>query len=134
MAFDYGTKRVGVAVTDPLQIIANTLGAVPSAEILAFIQKYCAQETVDEFVVGYPFEHGHSVNEVGPKIEQFIQKLASLYPDKPIHKIDESFTSLMASRTLIESGVSKKKRRDKGTVDSISANILLQTYMELKRS
>ena len=133
LAFDYGMKRVGVAVSDPLQMIANTLEAVPTGEIFSFIKKYCAAEDVEEFVVGYPFSHGHSENEIGKHIEKFIAQLNKLYPDKKVHKIDESFTSKIASQTLLLSGVNKKERQKKGNVDAISANIILQTYLEMKK-
>ena len=133
LAFDFGLRRIGVAVTDPLQIIANTLETIPSNEIYPFIKKYCSEEEVEAFVVGYPFAHGHSENEIIPHIEKFIAELNKLYPDKKVYKIDESFTSRMAQQTLLMSGVNKKERRKKGNIDAISANIILQSYLEMKK-
>jgi putative Holliday junction resolvase len=132
LAFDFGLKRVGVAVTDPLQIIANTLETVPSKDIFVFVKKYCTAEKVEAFVVGYPFTHGRTANAVTEHIDKFIDELEKLYPDKPVHKVDESFTSKMAAQTLLQSGVSKKERRVKENIDAISANIILQSYLQLK--
>ncbi|HWB64685.1 MAG TPA: Holliday junction resolvase RuvX [Chitinophagales bacterium] len=133
LAFDYGLKRVGVAVTDPLQIIANTLETLPNASVFDFVKKYCSAEDVEAFVVGYPYSHGTNQNEIIKHIDGFIAKLEQLYPGKKVHKVDESFTSKIASQTLIMSGVNKKQRRDKGHIDAISANIILQSYLEMKR-
>ncbi len=132
LAFDFGLKRVGVAVTDPLQIIANTLETIPTKDIYTFIKTYCSKEEVEAFVVGYPYKHGHTENEITKHIDLFISKLDALYPDKKSHKVDESFTSRMAQQTLLMSGVNKKERRNKGHIDAISANIILQTYLEMK--
>ncbi|HLP50157.1 MAG TPA: Holliday junction resolvase RuvX [Chitinophagales bacterium] len=133
LAFDFGLRRIGVAVTDPLQIIANTLETVDNYKIFPFIKQYCLQEDVEAFVVGYPFAHGHSENEVVVHIDKFIAELNKLYPEKPVHKIDESFTSRIASQTLLMSGVNKKERKKKGNIDAISANIILQSFLEMKR-
>lgn len=132
LAFDFGLKRVGVAVTDPLQIIANSLETVPTKEIDAFVKAYCNKEEVECFVVGYPMNTGHHENDVVKHIDAFIAKLQQLYPAKPVHKIDERFTSKMASQTLLMSGVNKKERQNKGNVDAIAANLILQTYLEKK--
>lgn len=134
LAFDYGTRRVGIAVTDPLKIIANTLETIPTKTVLDFVKKYCSTEEVEAFVVGYPFSHGHNVNPVTVEIEKFIVKLKEAYPGKPIHKIDESFTSKIAAQTLLMSGVNKKERRNKGHIDAISANLILQTYLQMNHS
>jgi len=133
MAFDFGLKRIGVAVTDPLQIIANSLETLPFKEAFNFIKQYCAKEDVEAFVVGYPFSHGHSENEITRHIDKFILKLNELYPGKQVHKIDESFTSKIASQTLFMSGVNRKQRHNKGNIDAISANIILQSYLEMKK-
>lgn len=132
LAFDYGKKRVGIAVTDPLQMIANTLPTIETKLVWNFIKQYCADEDVEAFVVGWPYNYGHRDNPVIPLIEQFIAKLQQQYPDKPIHKIDERFTSKMASQTLLLSGVNKKERQKKENIDAISANIILQSYLESK--
>ena len=133
LAFDFGLRRVGVAVTDPLQIIATTLETIPTGEIFSFIKQYCLQEEVETFVVGYPFAHGHTENEIVKHIDKFIAELNKIYPDKKVHKVDESFTSKMAQQTLLMSGVNKKERRKKGNIDAISANIILQSYLEMKK-
>jgi putative Holliday junction resolvase len=133
LAFDFGLKRIGVAVTDPLQIIANSLETLPNKTIFNFIKQYCAKEDVEAFVVGYPFSHGHSANEITKHIDKFILKLNELYPDKKVHKIDESFTSKIASQTLFMSGVNRKARHNKGNIDAISANIILQSFLEMKK-
>jgi putative holliday junction resolvase len=132
LAFDFGKKRVGIAVTDPLQIIANSLDTVPTKEVYEFLKIYCSKQDVEAFVVGYPFAHGHRENEVVADIEAFIAALSKLYPDKKVHKVDESFTSKMASQTLLMSGVNRKVRRNKSNVDAISANIILQSFLEMK--
>jgi len=108
LAFDYGSKRVGVAVSDPLQIIANTLETIATKDVYAFVKKYCSVEDVEAFVVGYPYKHGHHENVIVKDIDRFIIKLNELYPDKRVHKIDESFTSVIAQRTLLQSGVNKR--------------------------
>jgi len=133
LAFDYGMKRIGIAVTDPMQMIANTLETTPSKKIFDFIKIYCSKEDVEAFVVGYPFAHGQKDNDVVKHIDSFILKLKELYPEKKIHKVDESFTSKMAAQTLLMSGVSKKERRNKGNIDAIAANIILQSYLEMRK-
>lgn len=133
LAFDYGLRRVGVAVSDPLQIIANTLETIPTAKIIDFIKQYTGQEEVEAFVVGFPFSHGHHTNEIAVHIEKFITTLQQLYPDKKLHRIDESFTSKIAAQTLLLSGVSKKERQKKGNTDAISANLILQSFLQMKK-
>lgn len=133
LAFDYGIKRTGVAVSDPLQMIANSLETVQTINILDFIREYCLREPVDAFVVGYPFSHGHAENDIAKEIDRFILQLNNLYPNKQVHKVDEGFTSAIAARTLLMSGVNKKERRNKGNVDAISANLILQSYLEMKK-
>ncbi|MBL0308669.1 MAG: Holliday junction resolvase RuvX [Bacteroidetes bacterium] len=133
LAFDFGTKRVGIAVTDPLKLIANSLETTPTKDIHAFIKSYCAREEVEAFVVGYPFSHGHSANPVTEHIDRFIKTLETAYPDKKVHRMDESFTSRMASQTLLLSGKGKMDRRNKGHIDAISANIILQSFLEMRK-
>jgi putative Holliday junction resolvase len=130
LAFDYGLKRTGVAVTDPLQIIANGLDTLPTEKLLLFIKDYCNAEEVELFVVGYPFNHGHGENDIARHIDKFILKLRQLYPAKQVVKVDETFTSKMAAQTLLMSGVNKKERRRRENLDVISATIILQSYME----
>lgn len=132
MAFDYGQKRVGVAATDPLQIIANAVDTIETKEIFTFIKNYLAKEQVETFVVGYPYNDGFKDNAVLPHVKKFIAQLEKTYPGIPVVKVDESFTSRMAMETMVLSGVSKKERRKKENLDKISATIILQNYMETK--
>ena len=132
MAFDYGQKRVGVAATDPLQIIANAVDTVETKEIFIFIKNYLAKEQVETFVVGYPYNDGFKDNAVLPHVKKFIAQLEKTYPGIPVVKVDESFTSRMAMETMVQSGISKKERRKKENLDKISATIILQSYMETR--
>jgi len=134
MAFDYGLKRVGVAVTDPLQIIATALDTIDTKLIDGFIKAYLAREPVETFVVGYPYNDGFKENTVVPFILRFITRLEKQYPFIPVIKVDESFTSQMAMQTMVMSGVNKKTRRDKGNLDKISATIILQSYLAENQS
>lgn len=130
MAFDYGRKRVGVAVTDPQKIIASALDTIDTKAIFSFIQQYLSKEAVETFVVGIPYNFGHAENEVMPYIRTFINELRNKYPAVPVHELDERFTSKMASAVILQSGVNRKARQEKGTVDKVSAAILLQSFME----
>ena len=132
MAFDYGQKRVGVAATDPLQIIANAVDTIETKGIFDFIKTYLAKEQVERFIVGFPYNDGFKENPVIPHINKFIARLQQTYPHIPVEKVDESFTSRMAMETMILSGVNKKERRKKENLDKISATIILQSYMESK--
>ncbi len=132
MAFDYGQKRVGVAATDPLQIIANAVDTVETKEIFIFIKNYLAKEQVETFVVGYPYNDGFKDNAVLPHVKKFIAQLEKTYPGIPVIKVDESFTSRMAMEAMVQSGISKKERRKKENLDKISATIILQSYMETR--
>jgi len=132
MAFDYGKKRVGIAVTDPSQIIATALDTVETKLIFPFITAYVAKEPVEAFVVGMPYNFGHQENEVMKFVVQFINELGNKFPNIPIHKVDERFTSKMATAVILQSGVNRKDRQNKATVDKVSASILLQSYMEMR--
>jgi putative Holliday junction resolvase len=132
MAFDYGKKRVGIAVTDPLQIIATSLDTVESKEVFPFIEKYLKTEEVETFLVGLPLNTGYQENEVMPLVRAFIDALQKKYPQIPTKTLDERFTSKMATKTILLSGVNKKARQNKETVDKVSATILLQSFMEMK--
>ena len=134
LAFDYGTKRVGVAVTDTLQIIANTLPTVDTPKILEFVKNYCNKEDVEAFAVGYPVVQGHQGNPVVKQVDTFVTELKKLFPSKQVHLINETFTSCIAAQTLLMSGVNKKERKNKGHIDAISANLILQTYLEMKQN
>lgn len=133
MAFDFGTKRTGIAVTDPLQIIATSLETLPTKTVFDFIKKYCVAENVEAFVVGVPYNTGTRQNEVMSEVEKFIAQLQLLFPDKKIHRIDERFTSTIAKQTLLQSGLGKKERQRKGHIDAIAANLILQSYLTMKQ-
>ncbi len=133
LALDYGTKRVGLAVTDPLQLIASGLDTVPAQEILGYLAAYCQREPVEAFVVGMPRRLDSTDTDATPHVRGFIKRLRKQFPEVPVHEHDERFTSVMAQRAMLASGMSKKDRRDKGTVDKVSATILLQSFMEMKR-
>ena len=129
MAFDYGVKRCGIAITDDLKIIASGLTTVESKQLFAFLQEYLKKETVECFVVGLPKQMNGLPSESTPIIEEFVEKLSKTYPKTPIYRVDERFTSKMAFNTMIDSGLGKKKRQNKALVDEISATLILQNYM-----
>ena len=130
VAIDYGLKRTGIAVTDPERIIARALQTVPTHETLAFLKKYCAEEKVDCIVVGMPRKTDGSDSEISPHVKKFIADLKKNIAGMEVKEEDERFTSVIAQRSLIYSGVKKMKRRDKSLVDMTSAAILLQGYLE----
>ncbi len=131
MAIDYGLKRTGLAVTDPLQIIATALTTVETPQLWDYLAKYLAQETISAFVVGEPKNLDNTASEIAPQVEQLVQKLGATYSHIPIHRIDERFTSKMAAQTLVQSGLKKKQRQNKALLDQVSAVLILQTYMQL---
>jgi putative Holliday junction resolvase len=130
MAIDYGTKRTGLAVTDPLRIIATPLETVLTVDLMTFLKNYTVREVVDEFVVGMPKTLKNEDSEIAPLVRQFVDELGKVFPDKKINLADERFTSSMAMRAMIEGGMKKKDRQVKGNVDKISATIILQSFME----
>ncbi|MEI6049303.1 MAG: Holliday junction resolvase RuvX [Bacteroidota bacterium] len=130
IAIDYGTKRIGLAVTDPLQIFASPLNTVSPKEFDRYIEDYLKKEEVDAFVIGYPVQVNNQPSESVKYINPFIKKLKKTFPEKQIHLVDERFTSLMALRTMVAGGVKKKDRQDKSMVDKISASIILQSFLE----
>ena len=130
VAIDYGLKRTGIAVTDPERIIARALQTVPTHEALTFLKKYCAEEKVDCIVVGMPRKTDGSDSEISPHVKKFIADLKKNIAGMEVKEEDERFTSVIAQRSLIYSGVKKMKRRDKSLVDMTSAAILLQGYLE----
>lgn len=130
LAIDYGTKRVGIAVTDEMKIIAHALKTVHSKDVLDFLKSYITSENVESIVVGEPKNMDGSSSESEKFINVFIKKLQSLFSDIPIHRFDERFTSKMAARTLVDSGLKKKDRQNKELLDSVSATIILQSYLE----
>jgi putative Holliday junction resolvase len=133
ISIDYGKKRTGIAVTDPLQIIASPLETVPTGELEKFLIDYSARETIDEFVVGYPVQMNNRPSESVKYVDPFLKWLRKLFPDKPVNLADERFTSKIAFRAMIDGGVKKKERRDKAVVDRVSASIILQSFLEKRQ-
>lgn len=132
LAFDYGTKRIGIAVTDPLQIIATGLDTIHPKDIIDYLKKYLLKEQVELFVVGEPKQMNGTESQSAPHIKGFITTLKKNFPEIPVERIDERFTSKMASAVVAQSGLKKSDRRDKARLDTISATIILQTYLEKK--
>lgn len=130
LAIDYGKKRTGLAVTDPLQIIANGLCTVPTTELEAFVTGYVAREPVERIVVGLPKQANGQESENMIRITPFVNRLRKLLPNIPIEMYDERFTSVLAHRAMIDAGLKKKDRQNKALVDEISATIILQGWME----
>lgn len=129
LAIDYGRKRVGLAVTDEFQIIANALTTVSANELLAYLRDYISKEKVDCIVIGEPKQMNYEPSESTKYIEPFIRKLKIEFPDIKIERHDERFTSKMAQQTIIDAGLKKKDRQNKSLLDSVSATIILQSYM-----
>lgn len=133
LSIDYGKKRTGIAVSDPLQIIANGLTTVETSRLFEFLSNYLEQEEVSCIVVGLPRQLNNELSENMKRVEPFVNRLRKLYPHIPVDYFDERFTSRMALQTMIDGGVKKKDRQNKALVDEISATIILQGYMESKR-
>lgn len=129
LAIDYGLKRTGVAVTDPFRIIATPLEAVPTHTLLSFLKTYVSKENVDEFVIGMPKTLKNEDSQIAPQVRTFIRVLKKEFPAKPVHEVDERFTSSMAQRAMIEGGMKKKDRQVKGNADKISATLILQSFL-----
>ena len=130
LSIDYGKKRTGLAVTDPLQIIAGGLATVPTSHLFDFIASYLAKEEVGEVVVGEPKQPNGLPSENMQRVMAFVRRLKKAYPDLPVTLYDERFTSVMAHQAMIDGGLRKKARQDKALVDEISATIILQSYLE----
>ena len=133
LSIDFGRKRVGLAVSDPHQIIANKLATITTHSIWDFLHTYFQNEKVDEVVVGYPLQMNNTASEAVIYINPFIKKFKEKYPDIPLEIIDERFTSKMAFQTMIDGGIHKEGRKNKAMVDAISATIILQSYLESRR-
>ncbi len=133
LAIDYGTRRTGIAVTDELQLIASALTTVPTEELLQFLSNYLAEEEVEEVVVGEPRQKDGSHSEVEADIQKFLEKFKENFPEMKVVRADERFTSKLAFQSMIDSGMKKKQRRDKGMIDQISATLILQDYLNRKR-
>lgn len=130
IGIDFGKKRIGLAVTDPLQIIASPLTTVNPTEFEVFMKDYLKKEVVDAFAIGYPVQLDNTPSESTKYLEPFLTRIKRLFPNIPIHKIDERFTSVMAHQAMIDGGMKKMDRRDKKTVDKISATLILQSYLQ----
>jgi len=132
LAFDYGEKRIGIAVTDELQIIASGLTTILTKKIFSFLTAYIKKENVELFIVGEPKQMDNTESESERFIKIFINKLSTTFPNIPIKRIDERFTSKMALQSMIESGLNKKQRQNKSLIDEISATLILQSYLNHK--
>lgn len=133
IAFDYGTKRIGIAVTDPLQIIATGLDTVHPKDIVDYLKKYIQNEAVEAFVIGEPKQMDGSPSESAPHVKGFTTILKKNFPHIPQYRVEERFTSKIAQQTIMESGLKKMDRRNKERVDTIAATIILQYFMEEHR-
>lgn len=133
MAFDYGSKRVGVAVTDPLQMIAHGLTTVKSSEIILFIKNYLRSENVVGFVVGEPKQNNNSPSSSSGIIKSFVKVLQKQFPEIEVNMVDERFTSKLASMAILSSGIKKMDRQNKALVDEVSATIILQSFLESEK-
>jgi putative Holliday junction resolvase len=129
MAIDYGKIRTGLAVTDPVRIIATALTTVETPTLPKYLKEYCGREEVDIFVVGEARRMDGRPSESMQYIEPFVEELKKMFPEKEVVRVDERFTSKIAFQTMIDSGLKKKDRRNKGTIDQIAATIMLQDYM-----
>lgn len=129
IAIDYGKKRTGLAITDPLKLIASGLQTVETDKIFPFLKDYFSKEKVETALVGEPKQMDGTPSESTEMIEKFVEKFKTEFPDIRLERVDERFTSKMASRTLIDSGLKKKKRQDKALLDEVSATIMLQDYL-----
>jgi len=130
LALDYGKKRTGIAVTDPLQIIASALDTVDSNELIGYLKRYFQQETVEKIIIGYPLNFDDSPTDATPLVEKFIGKFQHVFPNLPVEKWDERMTSKMASQSISQMGLKKKDREEKGLIDQVSAVIILREYLE----
>ena len=130
IGIDYGRKRIGVAVSDPLGVFASPLDTVPSAKIIDYLKKYAEKEAIARFVVGMPVNMNGAPSEAASDVRSFIPQLEKAFPDIPVELEDERFTSVLAHRAMIDGGMKASMRRDKAQVDRISASIILQTYLD----
>ena len=132
LAIDYGQKRTGIAVTDDLQIIGSGLTTIPSETVIPFLKDYFAKENVAKVLIGEPKQMNGQPSESAPIIEAFVVKFKTAFPEMPLERVDERFTSKMAFQTMIDSGLKKKQRQNKALIDEISATIMLQDYLSRK--
>lgn len=134
LAIDYGLKRVGIAVTDPLKIIANSLATIETSMLMSFLSDYFSKEQVECIVVGLPKQMNNQPSESMKYIEVFVNKFRVSFPNIPVEYMDERFTSKIAVQAMVQGGVKKMDRRNKALIDSVSATIILQSYLELIQS
>ena len=134
LAIDFGQKRSGLAVTDPLQMIANGLETISSKDLIDYILDYLKQEDVECIVVGEPKDMSNQNSDSARFVEPFVRRLRTALPNMTIERFDERFTSKIAFQSMLDAGLSKKRRRDKALVDTISATIILQSYMDFRRN
>ena len=132
LAIDYGQKRTGIAVTDELQIIASGLTTIPSATTINFLKDYFSKEKVSKVLIGEPKQMNGEPSQSTEIIEAFVRKFKSFFPEIPVVRVDERFTSKMAFQTMIDSGLNKKQRQNKDLLDEISATIMLQDFLTRK--
>jgi putative holliday junction resolvase len=130
LAIDFGLKRSGIAVTDNLKIIASSLASITTDKLMGFLDDYLQKENVDTIVVGYPLNLDGTLTHVSAAVDEFIGKLSKKFPKVKIEKEDERLTSKMAVKAMVDGGVKKMKRRDKGLIDKVSATLILQSYLE----
>lgn len=133
LAIDYGRKRTGLAVTDPMQIIASGLTTVSTHELADFIKDYVSREKVDRIIIGHPRQMNYEDSENMKNIIPFMNRLKKILPDMPVELVDERFTSVLAHQAMLAGGLKKKDRQNKALVDEISATIILQSYLESKK-
>ncbi len=130
LSIDFGKKRTGLAVSDPLQIIATALDTVDSNELIGYLKKYMATEPVEKILIGYPLNFDNSPTHATPLVDKFILKFGNVFPTMPVEKIDERLTSKMASQAISEMGLKKKDREKKELIDAVSAVMMLQEYLQ----
>ena len=133
LAIDYGKVRTGIAVTDDMQIIASGLTTVETPKLIDFLKKYFSENSVDEVVIGLPTDLKGNMSDIETEIQKFILVFEKEFPDKKINRLDERFTSKMASFFISQSGKNKKQKQEKGLIDKVSATILLQNFLDQKR-
>ena len=133
LSIDYGKKRTGLAVTDPLQLIAGGLATVSTSELFDYLQGYIAREQVERIVIGEPRQPNGQPSENLPRVQQFVNRWRKAVPQIPIELYDERFTSVLAHQAMLDGGLKKKARQDKALVDEISATIILQDYMRSRK-
>lgn len=130
LSIDYGGKRTGLAVTDPLKIIATALGTVDTPKLMPFLKDYFTKESVEKVIIGMPMNWDDTATHATPLVERFLKDFSKQFPQIPIETVDERYTSKLASQAMIEMGMKKKQRQDKRMVDQIAATIMLQEYMQ----